>query len=432
MIMRRIKLCNYRCFEELDLDLAPRINLLIGDNASGKTSILYAIRTALSAFFLGYSDENTCFLGLSKRDFRIVESDTSLQNERPVSVSFEVDAYENSIDAELALLSSKGRTRITGAKKYKEYSRSIFNSLFDKEKNIQVKALPLFAYFSTEDIHSNSRQVRNRLLSYKHKPSLGYYECLEGNGLFNIWQKRMLILAEKDSTHPELVSVIETVKYALGQDGCNIIRDIAVRPQKGEIYYCLSDGREVEANMLSDGYRRIIHIVTEIAFRCLLLNRGVFGDKSCTETRGTVLIDEIDWHLHPTLQSCIVGVLSRAFPNIQFIVTTHAPMVMGSVKQEDNNRIYKMSYKPDSGYRQTMHAIYGMDASTIIETILEHDSRNSEVKRMLDDLFEQIDRDEYQKANESLKTLKDQFEDTLPELAKAETMLYFLNNEEDN
>ena len=52
--MNYIELDNYRCFTKLRMDFGERINLLVGDNASGKTSLLLAVRSALSAFFLGY------------------------------------------------------------------------------------------------------------------------------------------------------------------------------------------------------------------------------------------------------------------------------------------------------------------------------------------------------------------------------------------
>ena len=44
------------------------------------------------------------------------------------------------------------------------------------------------------------------------------------------------------------------------------------------------DGREVEADFLSDGYRRLVYIVTDLAFRCALLNRGIYGEETCAKT----------------------------------------------------------------------------------------------------------------------------------------------------
>ena len=57
--MKSIKIENFRCFEHLEIEFKDRINLLIGDNAAGKTSLLKACKYALSAWFSGFSDENT-------------------------------------------------------------------------------------------------------------------------------------------------------------------------------------------------------------------------------------------------------------------------------------------------------------------------------------------------------------------------------------
>lgn len=96
--MNYIELDNYRCFTKLRMDFGERINLLVGDNASGKTSLLLAVRSALSAFFLGYSDENTRFLGISKEDFTMIDSETSYMNEKPIRIGFDYSNYSESIE----------------------------------------------------------------------------------------------------------------------------------------------------------------------------------------------------------------------------------------------------------------------------------------------------------------------------------------------
>lgn len=57
-------------------------------------------------------------------------------------------------------------------------------------------------------------------------------------------------------------------------------------------------------------------------------------DKVLIETEGIVLIDEIDLHLHPSWQKRILKDLMDIFPKVQFIVSTHAPEVINSVKSE--------------------------------------------------------------------------------------------------
>lgn len=183
------------------------------------------------------------------------------------------------------------------------------------------------------------------------------------------------------------------------------------------------DGREVEADFLSDGYRRLVYIVTDLAFRCALLNRGIYGEETCAKTRGTVLIDEVDLHLHPTLQSVVLKGLCEAFPGLQFIVSSHAPMVMSGVESNEENIVYKLSYSEEQGYRIMPTVTYGMDMSTLTYVVLGQTPRAVEVDRQLNELFELIDVDRLKEAGDLLQKLRGKYGDSLPELARAEAML---------
>ena len=81
---------------------------------------------------------------------------------------------------------------------------------------------------------------------------------------------------------------------------------------------------------MSDGVRGVVSLVADLAFRCMRLNSPI-GEDAILETRGIVLIDEVDQHLHPGWQQRILQAIRRAFPNIQFIVTTHSPEVLSTV-----------------------------------------------------------------------------------------------------
>ena len=86
-------------------------------------------------------------------------------------------------------------------------------------------------------------------------------------------------------------------------------------------------------SVLSDGYRCTISLIADIAYRMALLNPQLL-DSVLTETDGIVLIDEIDLHLHPTWQKRVLKDLMDIFPKVQFIVSTHAPEVINSVKSD--------------------------------------------------------------------------------------------------
>jgi predicted ATP-binding protein involved in virulence len=425
--MKNIDLNNFRCFSKLTLDFKNNINVLVGDNSSGKTTLIRALSKVLNSFFIGYSDENTRFYGLSKDDFTILQTNTGLANEAAIRINFN---YLN-VDAALELHSKKGRTLQKPLNPIYNLGKEFYNELFDNNRN-QVKDLPLFASFSTTDIHTSRKISLTPFKSYEHKPSFGYYECLQGDGFLSYWTKRLLILKEAGKGELEIQGVLNAVLMALGNDGCNIIKEVQIRHNQSKIYYILTDNREVETDNLSDGYRRLLNIVIDIAFRSMILNKGIFGLDACLKTSGTVLIDEIDLHLHPTLQATVTKGLQKAFPKLQFVITTHAPMVMTGIPVDDNNIIYKLNFNATEGYTATPLKLYGMDASSIIEIALNTIPRSIEVDNRLNDLFNLIDEDKFPQAVEKLTKMKMEFGDNLPDLAKAQAMLNFLNEKNDN
>ncbi len=402
-----------------------KVNLLIGDNSSGKTTIVRALSSVLNSFFAGYSDENTRFFGLAKDDFTIAQTGSGLSNEKPITINFRISG----IDGSLQLRSIKGRTLQKPLDNISKWAGGIQERLF--RDNSQTQALPLFAGFSTCDIHSSRKISMEPFKQYYHKPSFGYYECLQGDGFLNYWTKRLLVLKEAGLGHLELLGVGEAIANALGPQGCDIIHDMDIRHNQSKVYYKFTDGRVVDTDNLSDGYKRLVNIVTDIAFRCMLLNQGYLGKNACTQTTGTVLIDEIDLHLHPSLQARIISGLRRAFPQLQFIITTHAPMVMTGIPLNEESIIYKLDYSKDSGYAVTPIALYGLDASAIMLIALHTIPRSRDVDERLKTLFNFIDMERYVDAITELRVMRKQFGDNLPELAKAEAMLNFLSGDVD-
>lgn len=433
--MNEINLQNFRCYSDLTITFKSGINLLIGDNATGKTSVLLACKYVLSAFFSGFSDENTKWISPHNDDFRIRSSQGILLPELPIYIQFQTSdiieypdilqqtsLFEPSTSYTLTKNSKKNsRALTTGIREYKNYAAWLMAGCFTESG--QQMALPLFASFSTEDIHANRKIDASRFKIYNHKASFGYYECLEGNGFFPYWLKRLLVLQESRENHPEIIIVRTAIRNALGPEGCNIISDMQVRPNQRKVYYILPDGRETEANYLSDGYRRLVNIVTDLAFRCALLNRGIYGENACALTRGTVLIDEADLHLHPSLQAVVLKGLRHAFPRLQFIVSSHAPMLMSCVETNDENIVYKLNYSSADGYGIIPVNTYGMDLSTLTDVILDQVPRATAVDQNLSHLFRLIDEGDYKEAAELLQQLRDRHGENLPELTQAEAML---------
>lgn len=445
--MKKLILEQFRCFTEQEITFKKGINLLVGDNATGKTSVLKACKYVLSSFFSGFSDENTKWINPDAADFReVIASDGIILPEQPIHIRFNIDdtiehpsllrtqpSLIETDDTECHYVLTKNskknsRPLTSGIAQYKNYAQSLLNDYISEAG--QHRALPLFASFSTEDIHSSRKINKQKFKTYNQKSSFGYYECLDGDGFFEYWIYRLLILQEGRESHPEITIVRKAIKEALGENECNIIADINIRPIQKKVYFIFVDGREVEADYLSDGYRRIINIVIDIAFRCAFLNRGIYGENTCQQTKGTVLIDEVDLHLHPTLQAKILNGLRRAFPQIQFIVSSHAPMVMSGVENNEENVVYLLDYF-DGDYTLNKVNTYGLDLSTLTQIILHQTPRVKEVDEALSHLFDLIDSEDILAAKALFSILKSRFGDSLPELAQAEAMLNCIIDSED-
>lgn len=415
--MRKITINNFRCYEKKSMDFRRGINLLIGDNSVGKTSLLRACNLVMNAFFCGYSDENTKWKSAENNDFREIKNDDVVTDDLPINIAFELDEIDcpdivledgsvAPLHREVPLIEELGYPEFNIDKKSKKNARNLttglkplktYASLLQKNSHaiiegvaIQRNALPLFAYFTTEDIHTvrkfDKAKTKTYFKKYPQKPSFGYCESFDCKGLLDYWLKRMLVLKEAKKGEQEIECVRKAVVSVLGPTGCNIIKDMEVRTNDNEVFFMYCDGREVRSGLLSDGYRRLVSIVVDIAFRSALLNKVMYGDEAYKHTHGTVIIDEIDEHLHPELQVRILRALHGTFPKIQFIVSTHAPLVMSSVENSPENVVYKLEYK-DGIYSHKELNTYGLDANLLLKEQMKVSVRDIRVSM----LFDQID-----------------------------------------
>ncbi len=436
--MKNIEIRDFRCFHQLSVDFTPGINLLIGDNASGKTSLLLACKYAINCFFSGFSDQFTLWSAPQKNDFLRLNIGEKRLSTHPLTIGFSYfsddfeDAAKFYLDSQLQSLSCKNEKNrkplISGLKNLRDYGKFISKEAFQynpaKEEAVQALALPLIVSYSTHGIHKNQKVNSNYFKEIHQTPSFGYYLCGSTDGLLEHWIRRLLVLEEAGKNLVERTIVAKALNDMFGEQGCDVIKGFDVRINYKDVICIFNDGREIPVSILSDGYRRLVSIVIDLAFRCALLNSLKFGEQASRMTRGTVIIDEIDLHLHPSLQSIVLRALQNTFPNLQFIVSTHAPMVMSGVESDDRNCVMYMDYNPEAKeYEVSRVDTYGMDLSTLAETILKVPSRDPGVKRELDSLAEYIDNEDYTEARKFLANLKDQFGDRLPELSGFDTQI---------
>ena len=440
--MKDITIINFRCYDRKTIDFRKGINLLIGDNSSGKTSLIRACNFVANSIFCGYSDENTVWKSVDDADFKLnVDADNTILPERPISISFHLTSNDLEpiaigdmtltfdYDSELHLekrSKKNSRNLLTGLSPLKDYAALLYSNshIKDGDTVIQRNVLPVYACFTTEDIHASRKIDRNRFKEYAHKPSFGYFECYDCRGLFDYWLERLLVLHEAETGGQEIGCVRNAVIECLGANGCGIIEDIIVRPVRGKVYFRYTDGRYVEASMLSDGYKRLVNIVVDIAIRCALLNKTMYGAEAYKYTHGTVIIDEIDEHLHPALQSKVLKALHQTFPEVQFIASTHAPLVMSSVEKSDDNVVYRLYYdKETRTYGHVELNTYGLDSNLILEEEMMVDSRDAVIGSQLNTIKQKISERNLVEAKSLLADLETKTSPSQPSLIKLHSII---------
>ncbi|NVK52513.1 MAG: AAA family ATPase [Flavobacteriaceae bacterium] len=127
-------------------------------------------------------------------------------------------------------------------------------------------------------------------------------------------------------------------------------------------YVFEKEGRLIPFNALSDGYRAFLGWIGDLLFH---IEQSCPSGKKLVDNEGIVLIDEIDLHLHPAWQMKILPLLAKALPNIQFFVTTHSPLVVGSIEWQ--NIIYLKTDEDKCSFPiRDKRNTYGLDSDQIL------------------------------------------------------------------
>lgn len=154
-----------------------------------------------------------------------------------------------------------------------------------------------------------------------------------------------------------------------------------------ELIYSNAD-EMLPLRFLSSGFRTLIGMVLDIAYRMAVLNPDLLSD-IISKTPGIVLIDEIDMHLHPKWQWRVVKALKQTFPKVQFVATTHSPLIIASSYNE--NIISLKNTASDSGYSlqpSYSKSAKGWQIDDVLEDIMETGNRDPETLLKLGTLTE--------------------------------------------
>jgi hypothetical protein len=153
--------------------------------------------------------------------------------------------------------------------------------------------------------------------------------------------------------------------------------EIEPRGKNDVLIVVFKNGNRIPFDQLPQGYKRIFSIVFDITNRAYLLN------SNCNPS-GIILIDEIELHLHPSIAQAILTGLKITFPQIQFLISTHSPLVITNFKQDEKNILYKL-YNENGDYKNVkVDDLYGIDYNSGLRDWMDAPYRNSYVNDLIE------------------------------------------------
>jgi predicted ATP-binding protein involved in virulence len=325
MKLKRLSVMNFRAFENLEIEFGDKLTLLVGENGSGKTSVLDSIAVGLGSVLSLLPEVN----GISFRKGDIKQENGKLAPFTQIMLrSNKEGVLWNRIERKKGQRIPMTATRI-GLVPLKRYIEEVVLDPWRKEEPF---VLPVFSYYGVGRALLEV-PFRRRGFPKSHDRFESLNNCLNANSRFKsafVWfynkeNEELRKQKEKQSFQYKLPE-LEAVRKAITTVFPEISNPhIMVNPLKFAVKY---HGELLDIAQLSDGYKTLLSLVIDLASRMAMANPQL-EDPLAAEA--IVMIDEIDLHLHPEWQSRVIGDLLRTFPGTQFIVTTHSPYILESI-----------------------------------------------------------------------------------------------------
>lgn len=354
--INNITIKNYKKYDSLTIKLNHDFTLIIGGNGSGKTTILDALATLLGVYLQAFKNINYNEIhGIKKRDIKlnITDKNNNIVTNYQTPIIISGNCIMNNQEISLKRIKANINSRNTFHKKENKNLTSFVQEVSSNERSI----LPIISYHGTGRLWEEASKGSSKMEQLTRLD--GYRDCLNAKSNyknFQKWfQKQELNAFNLRQRIPLLEAVRNIIIQMLTILTSKEIELFIYREGGLEIKYMNEETREKVSN-LSDGYRNMIGIVSDIAYRMAILNPQL-GINVNQETFGVVLIDEIDLHLHPKWQKKISTILLQLFPKVQFIVTSHSPFI---IQETSDNQLIKLeadSYQVGRGNNLSLEDI---------------------------------------------------------------------------
>lgn len=419
---------NYRCFATLHVHLHPQMTVLVAPNGQGKTSVLDAIKVALWPFVAGFDLGSTTndITGIHiddvrreqvkshEMDWRLPAEikatgqlqvrqlvlDGTLKNPAPppdgagFDVAVDCDAnvpwqcvrYRESVKK-----STKTKDRASAkALNINQAATALEQRIFSGEQK-PPDDLPMLGYYGTGRLWAQKKltALHEKTDNETQSRTFAYRDCLDPASSykhFAVWFSRVhqAYLQAQIRNFEKGLPLDADVPYGLIAPFKAVQQtvDNMLKPHTGwhglkysaeheELVLTHNLHGKLKVSQLSDGIRNMLALVGDIAYRCYKLNAHQ-GEAAPRRTHGIVLIDEVDMHLHPGWQQTVLTDLTAAFPKLQFVVTTHSPQVLSSIRR-DSIRVLGQDVDGAAIAEPPLAMTYGEPSGDVLHSVMSID-----------------------------------------------------------
>lgn len=455
MYLQKLNIKYFRCFKneekDFEIEFAPRVTVLFGKNGSGKSSLIHAIHKALSFIFHKDKNNNKIFnnliTGFSELKVEKFERKDAVRNLKTGSLYpyISIKAKGSFLDTPLNWEMFVPTSNKDWASQKNKYSEALSIVLNEVER---TNSYPFIAYYSDSFPHiPKDKDLTREQYSLRN---VGYLDWNQESACSELWIERYKktwkewdradrsidhaksalhncdVFLQKglvnENEYKEDVQLhkdrLERAQVEKGKhdDEINQIKSCLVKFSKGDPFYEVTDifvsvyeeeeglcletkqGNNPSFHKLPAGYKRLFYMVLDIAYRSYMLNKN-------TNPSGIVIIDEIDLHLHPGLEQVVLKRFMDTFPNLQFIVSTHSPLVLTGLETKKGENIVQRMIV-DAETPEVLRDVYGIDYNLMLEENMEVRKRVPEVDAKFDNAWHLISSKDIEGAKAAIEELE--------------------------
>ncbi len=349
MKIKDINIVNFKGFQNETVVFNGNLTVVIGNNTAGKTTLLKAIQVGLGAYLQslkqlpGGAPYRRNFSSLDKfMRFDEELRDYIPNDEKPrITINADFPVTQSLCDncPKVSFVPVHWYREFAG--NYTTHTRACAGELIDavhqmeslrydeKQESVYPLVLAFGAKRTSDSQAKSTSNVKERASRIEKAYKFALHDKVDFEGAMEWlkhYDKDIKDKKEFEGTREAFFEALQTAIPALSEidfDNGEIEAVVTVTghtPSRHHFSY------------MSDGLQSMINIVSEIAHRCIELN-GCLGHNAVKMTPGVVMIDEIDLYLHPHWQKHVLQDLTKAFPMIQFIVSTHSPFIVQSLQE---------------------------------------------------------------------------------------------------